>query len=79
MEKEISEHVIRIMNLGEKRYEKPEMKQAFVICSIQLLLAISEEELKDLIEVFIKVSKLTTKMLFNETENANCCEISWKL
>ena len=77
MDKEILEHVIRFMNLAEKRYDKPELKQAFVVRSIHLLFPdFSKDEIEDLIVVFIKVSKLTTKMLFNKIENANCCKIS---
>jgi len=76
MNKDISEHVIRFMNLAEKRYGTPELKQAFVVRSIYLLFPdIPEYEIKDLIEVFINVSKLTTKILFNTLGNADCCSI----
>ena len=77
MDNEIAEKILVFMNLAEKRYDKPDMKQDFVVRSIQHKYPdLSDEEIKDLIEVFINVSKLTTKMLFNTLENGNCCSIS---
>jgi len=69
------EQIIKFMNLAEKRYDDPQVKQDFVIKSIlELHPEMTVEEIKDLIGVFITVSKLSTRLLFNLTEK-DCCNI----
>jgi len=64
------------MNLAEKRYDDPQVKQGFVIRTIlELNPELKVEEIKDLIGVFITVSKLSTKMLFNLKKH-DCCNIT---
>ena len=71
----IAEKIIWFMNLAEKRYQNPKAKEDFVIRGIlELYPELSVKEVKELIGVFITVSKLSTKMLFNmiETDCSRC-------
>jgi len=71
----IEEEIIRFMNLAETRYGDPQVKRDYVIRSIlELNPEMTVEEVKDLIGIFITMSKLSTKMLFNLKKN-DCCNI----
>ena len=75
MNKEISEKMIGFMNMAEKRYNEPALKQDFVIRRVLYLYPnMHVEDIKNLIGILITVSKLTTKILFNAT--SGCCSIS---
>jgi len=70
------EQIIHFMNIAEKRYSLPQLKRDFVIrAMLELHPGMTVREVKELIEVFITVSKLSTKILFNLT-NSSCCSVS---
>jgi hypothetical protein len=71
------EEIIRLMNLAENRYNNAQLKEDFVIRSmLELNPQMTVEEVKDIIGLMIGFSKLSTKVLFNLTENnCNGCNI----
>jgi hypothetical protein len=76
MDKEVSEKIVSFMNMAERRYADPQLKQDFVIRSVLYIYPdMPVQDVKDLIEVFITVSKLGTKFLFNLNENDCACNI----
>ena len=77
MQNEVSEHIVKFMNLAEKRYQSPKLKEDFVIGGIlELYPDLSVTEVKEMIGVFIAVSKFSTKFLFNMTEkDCSTCNI----
>jgi hypothetical protein len=76
MNNEISEKIVSFMNMAERRYATADLKQDFVIRSVLYIYPdMPVQDVKDLIEVFITVSKLGTKFLFNLNENDCACNI----
>jgi hypothetical protein len=76
MDKEVSEKIVSFMNMAERRYATADLKQDFVIRSVLYIYPdMPVQDVKDLIEVFITVSKLGTKFLFNLNENDCACNI----
>ncbi len=75
MNKEVSEKIIGFMNMAERRYTDPVIKQDFVIRSVLYLYPdMHVEDIRNLIGIFVTMSKLTTKILFNVS--SGCCSIS---
>ena len=75
MQNEIAETLVTLMNLAESLHNDPQKKEEYVIKGILMIYPeLSIEEIRDLIAIFIGISKLTTKILFN-TEITDECKI----
>lgn len=75
----MQEELIKIMNLAERRFliGDAELKEDFVIKSMLVIYPeMTVSEIKFSIGVLIKISKITTKILFNLGKNNKCCIIS---
>jgi hypothetical protein len=75
----MQEELIKIMNLAERRFliGDAELKEDFVVRSMLVIYPeMTVSEIKFSIGVLIKISKLSTKILFNLSKNKNCCIIS---
>jgi hypothetical protein len=75
----MQEELIKIMNLAERRFliDESDRKEDFVVRSMLVIYPeMTVSEIKFSIGVLIKISKLSTKILFNLSKNKNCCIIS---
>jgi hypothetical protein len=67
------------MNLAEHRFsvDESDRKEDFVVRSMLVIYPeMTVSEIKFSIGVLIKISKITTKILFNLGKNNKCCIIS---
>jgi hypothetical protein len=75
----MQEELIKIMNLAERRFsvDESDRKEDFVVRSMLVIYPeMTVSEIKFSIGVLIKISKITTKILFNLGKNNKCCIIS---
>jgi hypothetical protein len=75
----MQEELIKIMNVAERRFliGDAELKEDFVVRSMLVIYPeLTVSEIKFSIGVLIKISKLSTKILFNLSKNKSCCIIS---
>jgi hypothetical protein len=75
----MQEELIKIMNLAEHRFsvDESDRKEDFVVRSMLVIYPeMTVSEIKFSIGVLIKISKITTKILFNIGKNNKCCIIS---
>ena len=71
---EIENAIVDVMNEAEKLLMNSETKKKFVVLKIkQKFPDIDESDIEDSIEVFIMVSKLSVKILFNLGKKSDCC------
>lgn len=71
---EIENAIVEAMNQAEKLLMDSETKKKFVILEIkQKFPNVDESDIESSIEIFIMVSKLSVKMLFNLAKKRDCC------
>ena len=76
MNNEIAETLLKLMNLAETMHKDPSKKEEYVIKGILMIYPeLSIEEIRDLISIFIGISRLTTKILFNKEGAVTECKI----